>query len=257
MVAAAPQYDPVAREYEERIAPRFAGVAEAIAEALDVRPADAILDLGAGTGGLSRLILPRLGPDGRLALVDLSSAMLEVAREVLGAEPAGRARVEYTVADLTELPFPAKSFDQVVAQFTPVQDTDAGLGEAARVLRSGGRFTIAFWGPAYLELDLLNRVRERIGMDPAVPPDVEAVARRVAAAGFDDVALAERSFDATYADVDAYLTYRTAFGRPGTVDDDTWARYWDALEAELRAMAGPDGAIRLDWSVVLLGASRR
>lgn len=256
-MAVASQYDAVAEDYERLIAPRFAAVAAVIAGAVKVRPADAILDIGAGTGGLARQLLPRLGPSGRLVLLDLSSAMLEVARGALSSANPSGAAVELVVGDLTALPFDDGSFDQVVAQFTPLQDLEPGVREAARVLRPGGAMTLAYWGPAYRELDLLNRVRARAGIDPAVPPEADAVTTRITAAGFETIELVERRFDATYPDARSYLAYRSAFGRAGAVDDETWARYWAALEDEVGRLEAAEGAVALDWSVILLRAVRR
>jgi SAM-dependent methyltransferase len=256
MVAVPTQYDAVARDYERLIAPRFAAVAATIAAAVDLRPDDAVLDLGAGTGGLSRLLLPRLGPAGRLVLLDLSAPMLDVARDVLGAATPGGAAVELVVGDLTALPFPTDAFGQVVAQFTPLQDSEPALAEAARVLLPGGRLTVAFWGPAYRELDLLNRVRAHAGLDAAIPPDGAAVAARVSAAGFRDVRQSEHRFPASYPDAAAYLAYRAAFGRAIAVDDATWSRYWAALETEVERLAAREGSVELDWSTVILTARR-
>lgn len=256
MATTAPQYDDVAHDYERLIAPRYARVAEALVAAVDIRPDDAILDIGAGTGGLARLVLPRLGPRGRLTLLDVSPGMLEVARAVLEAAGRPAATVEYVVGDLAVLPLADATFGHVVAQFTPLQDSEAGLTEAARVLLPGGRLTIACWGPAYRELDLLNLVRARAGIDPAVPPDGEAVSGRMAAAGFARVERRELRFPASYPDAASYLAYRAAFGRAVTVDEATWVRYWAALEDEVARMAARDGSVELDWSVVLLTADR-
>ncbi|HET7473915.1 MAG TPA: class I SAM-dependent methyltransferase [Candidatus Limnocylindrales bacterium] len=256
MAATAPQYDAVARDYERLIAPRYAVVAAAILDALDLRADDAVLDIGAGTGGLARLILPRLGREGRLVLLDLSAGMLEVARERVSTDAPDAPSVELVVGDLTELPLETGAFSQVVAQFTPLQDSVPGISEAARVLRPGGRLTVAYWGPAYRELDLLNVVRARVGIDPAVPPDRAAVIDRVAAAGFGSIEIAEHRFPSIYRDAEAYLAYRAAFGRAVAVDDETWARYWAALADEVRRMAADEGRIALDWSVELLTAVR-
>jgi demethylmenaquinone methyltransferase/2-methoxy-6-polyprenyl-1,4-benzoquinol methylase len=252
-----PQYDPVALDYERLIAPRYARVAALVAEAIDVREGDAVLDVAAGTGGVARLILPRLGGDGMLALVDLSPRMLAVGRHVLeGAGPDGVA-LAFEVADLESLPFPDDAFDHVVAQFTPLQDSDRGLAEAARVLRRGGALAVAFWGDTYRELELLNRVRARVGIELAAPPDPGAVAARVEAAGFEAVRVRTVRLDAEYPDADAYLAYRAAFGHAVSLDEDVTRRYWSALEDEVRRLQRDESAVRLDWTVALLTARRR
>ena len=256
-MSAVVQYDPVATEYESRIAPRYRRVAELIAASVDVGPEDAILDVGAGTGGLARLLLPRLGSTGRLVLVDVSERMLDVARTVLTSSSAVRGPTpEFEVADLASLPFAEASFDQVVAQFTPLQDSDAGLAEAARVLRPAGRLTIGFWGTDYRELDLLNRVRDRSRIDRAVPPDPAVILDRVVGAGFSLPTITTERFDAVYETAEEYLAYRSAFGRAVPGDDDALRRYWDALADEVGLIAARDGHVALDWSVSVLTAER-
>lgn len=251
------QYDAVATEYERRIAPRYRRVAEVIAASVQLSPADAVLDIGAGSGGLARLLAPQLGPTGRLGLVDVSARMLDVARRVLtSSNSADRVVPEFEVADLANLPFQSASFDHVVAQFTPLQDSEPGLAEAARVLRAGGRLTVGFWGTDYRELDLLNRVRDRAGIDRAVPPDPAATVDRVVRAGFSQPDVATHRFEATYDSAEEYLAYRAAFGRAVPGDDDMLRRYWDALSDEVQMIAERDGQVALDWSVSVLTANR-
>ncbi len=248
------QYDTVAVQYEEHIVPRYARVAEVVAAAIDVRAGDAVLDIGAGTGGVARLLLPRLAGVGRLTLVDLSEPMLDVARSIL-TNVSGGTVVEFVAADLQQLPFGAGEFDAVVSQFSPLQETDRGVAEAHRVLRRGGRLSAAFWGSSYLELDLLNRVRRRVGIELAVPTAPAVIAERLRLAGFRDVDIDDLGFDADYPSADAYLAYRASFGRAVSVDDATFDRYWTALEDEVRGLARADGSIHLDWSVALVTAT--
>ena len=143
------QYDDVAEEYEARIVPRFRAIAERLMAVADLRPADRVLDVAAGTGGLSRLVARRIGDRGRLILVDTSSGMLGVARRILETAPPGALgapKVETIVANLEALPLDDGSVDVVVAQMTPVLDSEAGVAEAFRVLSPGGRLAVVAWG---------------------------------------------------------------------------------------------------------------
>ena len=77
-----------------------------------------------------------------IVALDKSLAMLRVARAKLQHLPPGQ--VELVQGDFAELPFAADSFDTVlfhqVLHFA--QDPAAVLGEAARVVRPGGRIAI-------------------------------------------------------------------------------------------------------------------
>lgn len=67
--------------------------------------------------------------------------MLEVARSKL--RPGSRIRLEESFAE--QLPFPTETFDLVLTtvSFHHWSDQPAGLSEAARVLRPGGRILLA------------------------------------------------------------------------------------------------------------------
>ncbi len=96
-----------------------------------------MLEIGIGTGRN----LPHYREDVRLTGVELSPAMLELAR--------GRARelgleVELHVGDAQALEFPDQSFDTVVCTLSlcTIPDERAAIAEVRRVLRPGGRFVL-------------------------------------------------------------------------------------------------------------------
>ena len=57
-------YDTIAAGYESRVVPKFRPIAERLAALAGLGPGDHVLELGAGTGGLSRLVVPRIEPGG-------------------------------------------------------------------------------------------------------------------------------------------------------------------------------------------------
>jgi SAM-dependent methyltransferase len=108
-------------EYEEQILPMAAAA---------LAGADDVLDVGCGEGQVARL-----AAGSRVVGVDPAWAQISVARERAGG-PA------YAQAAAAALPFPATSFDAVVAclVFEHITDVDTAISEVARVLRPGGRF---------------------------------------------------------------------------------------------------------------------
>jgi ubiquinone/menaquinone biosynthesis C-methylase UbiE len=100
-----------------------------------IRPTreESVLDIACGTGVLARLVEQR-GHRGRLIGIDLTTAMLAVARK---KSPA----VEWIEGSALNLPFEAGSFDVVLCQlglqFFP--DRPLALREMVRVLKPGGR----------------------------------------------------------------------------------------------------------------------
>jgi ArsR family transcriptional regulator len=91
--------------------------------------------MGTGTGRLLELCAPVAE---HCIGIDASPAMLALARNRLSRPELGHCRVRQ--ADAYRLPFPAATFDAVLAQMLlhHAEDPAAMLTEAARVLRPGG-----------------------------------------------------------------------------------------------------------------------
>lgn len=102
--------------------------------ALQLKPGEKVLDLGAGTG----VSTEELALSGAYVVgADISLGMLRVGRR-------DRPSVPLVAADALALPFPDKTFDAVTASFVirNVANTPAALRELARVTRPGGRLVI-------------------------------------------------------------------------------------------------------------------
>ncbi|WP_198348261.1 demethylmenaquinone methyltransferase [Plantactinospora sp. KBS50] len=102
--------------------------------ALDLRPGELVLDVGAGTG----VSTEELARSGAYAVgADLSLGMLAAGKR-------DRPDVPLLAGDALRLPFPDATFDAVTISFAlrNVADTTAALREFARVTRPGGRLVI-------------------------------------------------------------------------------------------------------------------
>jgi ubiquinone/menaquinone biosynthesis C-methylase UbiE len=112
---------------------RFLG--DPIKSIISALPDARILDVGAGTGRLSRTLLPHWGGDALLVNLEPSKAML-----ALGHNMTRSDRMPWIRAYAVPLPFNANTFDIVtsfeVLEFTP--DPHETLAELARVLHPGG-----------------------------------------------------------------------------------------------------------------------
>lgn len=145
----AARYDGLAEWYDSLIS--SGGLATNVTS-LGLRTAAALLgpgagrclDLGCGTG----VAIPGLEDLGwTVTGVDVSADQLRVAR----ANLAGRS-VELLRADAERLPFRDASFDAVVSVLThtDLDDVAVAFAEAARVLRSGGRFVYVGTHPCFV-----------------------------------------------------------------------------------------------------------
>jgi len=118
-------------------------VGERLAEAMDLRPGQRVLDVAAGNGNATLAAARRWC---EVTSTDYVDALL--ARGRLRAEAEGLP-VTFQVADAEDLPFAEASFDAVVSTFGVMFSPDQGraAAELARVCRSGGRIGLANWTP--------------------------------------------------------------------------------------------------------------
>jgi SAM-dependent methyltransferase len=110
---------------------------------LGARPGERGLDVGCGPAFLACELGREVGASGRIVGIDESPDMLEAARARIAREGLGD-RVEVRQGDATRLEFPDGAFDLVtgVQVYLYVADVERALGEAARVLRPGGRLAV-------------------------------------------------------------------------------------------------------------------
>ena len=103
----------------------------------------AVLETAAGSGVVTRVLAPLLGPEARYVVTDLNLPMLERAR----ARQPESSGIEWLAADALDLPFAAASFDAVCCQFGVMffPDRVKGYREALRVLKPGAPFLFNAW----------------------------------------------------------------------------------------------------------------
>jgi len=175
------------------------GWRKAVAQALELRQGQAVLDLAAGTA-TSSVALAAHGVD--VVGCDFSLGMLRQAKPHRG--------VALVAGDALRLPFADGSFDAVTMSFGLRNTANVGraLQELRRVTRPGGRLVVCefshpTWRPfrtVYVNylMKLLPAVATRVSSDPAAYvylaesirawPDQEGLAAELGAAGWSGVA---------------------------------------------------------------------
>lgn len=108
-------------------------------ERLHLPETSLILELGCGPGNLWGENLSRVPPNWKVILSDLSSGMLQRARQQL---PTDRSCFTFVVLNAQSVPFPNSSFEAVIAGglLDHVPDRVQALDEIRRVLKPGGQF---------------------------------------------------------------------------------------------------------------------
>jgi len=175
----------------------------------NVRPGERALDLAAGTGDIAFAVAAR---GAKTIGLDITHRMLQLARlRSSRAKARQTGFVPLINGDMAALPFAGASFDLVTTGYglRNVPDLNAAIDEIARVLKPGGRLlSLDFNRPensmvrgaylAYLTIVgstlgwLLHRDPETYRYIPASIrryPGARGVAERLAARGFDHVAV--------------------------------------------------------------------
>jgi 2-polyprenyl-3-methyl-5-hydroxy-6-metoxy-1,4-benzoquinol methylase len=119
--------------------PAFIQMRETYLERLALEPDARVLDLGCGTGVVSRSLARRETFAGALIGVDFSDALVAAAYRLASEEGIGD-RIVFRAGDAHALDDPADSYDAVIAHtlVSHVVDPAAVVSEAARELRPGG-----------------------------------------------------------------------------------------------------------------------
>lgn len=122
-----------------------AGLTSAFLRFADLRDGQHILDVGCGTGSLSRAVVS-FGPTTKVTALDPAPEYVAFARQVV---PNGRAQFEIGTAEA--LPFPDRSFDSALALLVLQEFADPRLAicEMTRVTRAGGIVAACQWDFAH------------------------------------------------------------------------------------------------------------
>jgi ubiquinone/menaquinone biosynthesis C-methylase UbiE len=157
-----------------------------------IRPGESVLDVGCGTGELTRRALIRVGPTGRVCGIDPSAEMIAVARRKAARAGVG---IDYRVAAIEALPLPDATFDVVLSSFMmhhlPDDLKPRGLAEVRRVLKPGGRLLIV---DLKRPSGFLSRLTLTALIHHGMPLGVQDLPPVVAAAGFAEVESGETRF---------------------------------------------------------------
>ena len=208
-----------------------------------------VLDVGCGTGVLTRELTQHVGDDGSATGFDLSESMLGVARERC-------PDATFKQGNVTDLPFDDQSFDVVISSFMLmfVSDPEKALSEMRRVLKTGGRLVVSVWQGLEKNVvyrKLVETTHEVAGADSAnslawpftmgEPGRLESIFRD---AGIDDVAMSEHDGTAEFPSVEDFVaTEIQAWLLADSVDSNQIGAIVNLLRAKYPPFEGVTSAV--------------
>ena len=156
-----------------------------MADVLRVKPGDAVLDVGCGTGDLALVLAQRVSSGGTVAGIDASPEMIERARQKAQHK---HAAIDFRVESVGALSFADASFDGVISSLAyhhfPAELKQQALVNMARVLKPGGQVCIIDMVPAASHLQ----------WHAATLPGMQPLADQLRAAGFTDMSSGRLKF---------------------------------------------------------------
>ncbi|MDE2331311.1 MAG: methyltransferase domain-containing protein [Bradyrhizobium sp.] len=163
---------------------------------------NAVLEIAAGSGVVTRALAPRLSQSASYVVTDLNQPMIDYAAS---RQPPDK-RITWRQADALALPFEDSAFDLVCCQFGAMffPDRASGYREARRVLKPGGHFLFSVWDRIEENIfadDVTNALARIFPDDPprflARTPhgyhDTALIRRDLEAAGFSHIAIETRA----------------------------------------------------------------
>jgi SAM-dependent methyltransferase len=241
-------------EIRELLELQLAPLGQRALKALAPRSGENIVDIGCGGGETALELANAVAPDGTVAGIDLSPAVLAYARRLT----EGCDRVRLIQADAQVFPFDPCSFDAAFSRFGVMffDDPDEAFINIRRSLKPNGRLAFVCWRA--LEDNQLDMLPLRAAADclppqPARDPNAPgpfAFANRnrvhgiLGRAGFREIQITAHDEQVGSGDIDEMLAVCTRVGALGKIlreNPELRAATLPAVRSALAAHDGPYG----------------
>jgi SAM-dependent methyltransferase len=239
-----------------------------------IRPGERVLDVGCGCGDTTLEIARRVGPDGSVVGLDVSTAMLDRALE--SARTKEVANVAFWNADAQTHALPPAAFDLLYSRFGVMffVDPAQAFANLSRALHPGGRVSFVCWQALernpWMAVPMAAAARvipfsPRPGPEAPGPfsfADPDRVRRTLGGAGFTDVTVEGRETTLAVggsAALNATVEFLLEIGPVGAALRDAGPsfrpRVADAISRAIEPFHGAQG-VRMTSAVWLVRARR-
>jgi len=135
--------------YHERYASKKVGPFKSLQELIataKLQRGDRVLDVATGTGIVAIEAVEKVGNDGKVVGIDISTGPLAIAKRTAG----NANNLQFLEMDAEDLKFPDGSFDVVLSEFALMffPDSQRALREMKRILVKNGRIAVSVHGSA-------------------------------------------------------------------------------------------------------------
>lgn len=150
---------------EARARAGYLGVIRRVIDELQLRPGEAVLEVGCGPGSIVRWLARFTGGANRIVAMDINRYLLREAKALAKKEGVEGA-IEFREGNGETLPFAANQFD-VTLSFTVLEEGDADrmLAEFVRVTKPGGKVAIVVRStdmPRWVNLRLSSELKNKV-----------------------------------------------------------------------------------------------
>lgn len=188
-------------------------VGENLAESLDMRAGDKVLDVAAGNGNFS-MAAARAWT--KVTSTDYVPALLDAGKR--RAEANG-LNIKFQTADAENLPFEDSAFDVVGSTFGVMfaPDQPKSISELLRVCKSGGKIGLANWTPEGFLGSFFKIISEYVvvpaGFTPPILWGTDAFIHTNFDAYASDITITRKAYTFRYKSPEHWLeVFRTSFG---------------------------------------------
>lgn len=247
-------------------------LSDRMVERVAIGAGDRVLDVATGSGEPAVTAARKVGPGGHVDGVDLSTDMLDLARERV--RELGLGNVAFRVVDASALDAPPQSYDAVLCRWGLMFMGDLAVPLRAfhAALKPGGRLAVAVWGAPDDAPALSMSARIVLAHLDMPPPDegpgtpfglhdVDDLRAQIEAAEFADVRSESVAIHFTFDSCDDYARMRRERSAPleariAHFSSQRRAAAWRAVARAAAAHADADGIVRIENRAFCVSARR-